>query len=183
MTSNHFKMIKMIRRGKIMSYVSIPNSYFNWWVWGFGKNFPVGLPETHPKLWGSQPQIMNRTRQTKAHTNRCAPSLSLVLTTKKWRRRQAILSSVVPDSTIRMHLDNLLTYRTSRVHARGSSISMWQSSWFNQRKISLSVNQSTTPKGVVSLLLRNPCILGGPEHQARGQNHKWPPHPCLLGGP
>ena len=62
-----------------------------------------------------------------------------------------MLSSVVPDSTIRMHLDSLLMYRTARVHARGSSISMWQSSWFNQHKISLSVNQSPTPKGVVSL--------------------------------
>ena len=42
--------------------------------------------------------------------------------------------------------------------------------------------------------LRHPCILGDPQHQARGaksevvpnkrkQNQKWLPHPCLLGGP
>ena len=30
-------------------------------------------------------------------------------------------------------------------------------------------------------MLRNPCILGGP--QQRGRNQKWLPHPCLLGGP
>ena len=30
-------------------------------------------------------------------------------------------------------------------------------------------------------LLRNPCILGGPQRQAWGDNQKWPPHPCLLG--
>ena len=64
-----------------------------------------------------------------------------------------MLSGVVLDSTIRMHLDSLLVYRTAKVHARGSSISMWQSSWFNQHKISLSVNQSPTPKGVVSLAM------------------------------
>ena len=29
-------------------------------------------------------------------------------------------------------------------------------------------------------LLRNPCILGDPQRQARGQNQKWLPHPCLL---
>ena len=28
-------------------------------------------------------------------------------------------------------------------------------------------------------LLPNPCILGGPQRQARGQNQKWLPHPCL----
>ena len=32
-------------------------------------------------------------------------------------------------------------------------------------------------------LLHNPCILGSPRRQARGQNQKWPPHTCLLGGP
>ena len=32
-------------------------------------------------------------------------------------------------------------------------------------------------------LLRNPCILEGPQRQARGENHKWLPHPHLLGGP
>ena len=32
-------------------------------------------------------------------------------------------------------------------------------------------------------LLRNPCILGDPQRQARGQNQKWLPHPCLLRGP
>ena len=26
------------------------NGYFNWWAGGFGKNFPVILPETHPAL-------------------------------------------------------------------------------------------------------------------------------------
>ena len=32
-------------------------------------------------------------------------------------------------------------------------------------------------------LLCNPCILGGPQYQARGQNQKkWLPHPYLLGG-
>ena len=31
-------------------------------------------------------------------------------------------------------------------------------------------------------LLRNPCILGGPQRQARGENQKRLPHPCLLGG-
>ena len=31
--------------------------------------------------------------------------------------------------------------------------------------------------------LRNPCILGGPQRQARGENQKWLPRPCLLGGP
>ena len=30
-------------------------------------------------------------------------------------------------------------------------------------------------------VLRNPCVLGGP--QKRGQNQKWLPHPCLLGVP
>ena len=68
-----------------------------------------------------------------------------------WRRHQAMLSGVVLDSTLRMHLDILLIYRTARVHERGSSISMWQTSWFNQHKISLSANQSPTLKGVVSL--------------------------------
>ena len=32
-------------------------------------------------------------------------------------------------------------------------------------------------------LLRNPCILGDPQHQAQGENQKWLPHPCLLEGP
>ena len=32
-------------------------------------------------------------------------------------------------------------------------------------------------------VLRNPCILGGPQHQAQGENQKWLPHPYLLGGP
>ena len=30
-------------------------------------------------------------------------------------------------------------------------------------------------------VLRNPYVLGGP--QTRGQNQKWLPHPCLVGGP
>ena len=106
------------------------------------------------ELRGSPTQIMkssSRTRQSKAHTNHCALSLSSVLTTKMWRWHQAMLSSVVTDSTIRMHLESLLIYRTAKVHARGSSTSMWESSWFNQHKTSLSVNQSPTPKGVVLL--------------------------------
>ena len=53
--------------------------------------------------------------------------------------------------TICIHLDTCLIFATARVHARGSWISMWYSSWFNQHEISLSVNQSPTPKGVVSL--------------------------------
>ena len=32
-------------------------------------------------------------------------------------------------------------------------------------------------------LLRNPCILGGPLGQVRGQIKNWPPNPLLLGGP
>ena len=32
-------------------------------------------------------------------------------------------------------------------------------------------------------LLRNPCILGDPQHQARAENRNWLPHPCLLGDP
>ena len=32
-------------------------------------------------------------------------------------------------------------------------------------------------------LLCHPCILGGFQHQARGENQKWLPHPCLLIGP
>ena len=32
-------------------------------------------------------------------------------------------------------------------------------------------------------LLRNPCILGGPQSQARGENENWLPHACLLGSP
>ena len=32
-------------------------------------------------------------------------------------------------------------------------------------------------------VLRNPCILGGPQCQAWGGNQKWLPHPYLLGGP
>ena len=32
-------------------------------------------------------------------------------------------------------------------------------------------------------LLRNPCILGGPERHGWGENQKWLHHPCLLGGP
>ena len=32
-------------------------------------------------------------------------------------------------------------------------------------------------------LLRNPCVLGDPQRQPRGENQKWLPHPCLLGGP
>ena len=68
-----------------------------------------------------------------------------------WQRHQAMLSILVPNSTLRMHLDSLLIYRSARVHTRDSSIAMWQTSSFNQHKISLSVNQSPTPKGVVLL--------------------------------
>ena len=45
MTFNH---LKMIPKGKIISFVPIANTFFNWSVWGFGKDFPVGLPQTHP---------------------------------------------------------------------------------------------------------------------------------------
>ena len=45
MTFNHLKMIPKV---KIISLVSIGNTYFNWWVWGCGKTFQLGLPETHP---------------------------------------------------------------------------------------------------------------------------------------
>ena len=31
-------------------------------------------------------------------------------------------------------------------------------------------------------LLHNPCILGGSERQEQGQNQKWLPYPCVLGG-
>ena len=31
--------------------------------------------------------------------------------------------------------------------------------------------------------LCKPCILGGPQRQARGENQNWVPHPCLLRGP
>ena len=33
------------------------------------------------------------------------------------------------------------------------------------------------------VLLRNPCILGGPKRQGRGENQKRIYHPCLVGGP
>ena len=29
-------------------------------------------------------------------------------------------------------------------------------------------------------LLRNPCILGDPQRQPRGEKQKWLPHACLL---
>ena len=45
MTFNH---LKMIPKRKIITFVPIANTYFHWWVWGFGKGFLVGLPETHP---------------------------------------------------------------------------------------------------------------------------------------
>ena len=32
-------------------------------------------------------------------------------------------------------------------------------------------------------LVRNPCIHGNPQRQARGENQKWLPQPCLLWGP
>ena len=32
-------------------------------------------------------------------------------------------------------------------------------------------------------LLCNRRILGDPQHQARGENQKWLPHPCLPGAP
>ena len=79
------------------------------------------------------------------------PSLSLELTTKMWRWHQVMLVSLVLDSTLCMYLDSLLIYRSARVHAHGAWISLWQTSWFNQHTISLSVNQPPTPKGVVSL--------------------------------
>ena len=32
-------------------------------------------------------------------------------------------------------------------------------------------------------LLHNPCCLGDPQRQAREENQKCLPHPCLYGGP
>ena len=32
-------------------------------------------------------------------------------------------------------------------------------------------------------VIRNPCSLRGPQRHAQGENGKWLPHPCLLGGP
>ena len=32
-------------------------------------------------------------------------------------------------------------------------------------------------------IICDPCNLGSPQRQARGENQKWLPHPCLLGGP
>ena len=32
-------------------------------------------------------------------------------------------------------------------------------------------------------LVRNPCILGDPQPQARGENQKWLPDPCILKRP
>ena len=32
-------------------------------------------------------------------------------------------------------------------------------------------------------LLHNPCILEDSQRQARGENEKWLPHPCIRGGP
>ena len=43
-----FYHLKMIPKAKIISCVPIANTYFNWSVWGFGKDFLVGLHETHP---------------------------------------------------------------------------------------------------------------------------------------
>ena len=68
-----------------------------------------------------------------------------------WRQHHLMLASLVLDSTLYMYVESLLIYRSARVHTRGSSISLWQTSWFNQHTISLSANQSPTPKGVVSL--------------------------------
>ena len=45
MTFNH---LKLMPKGKIIPFVPIANIYFNWSVWGFGKDFPVGLPEADP---------------------------------------------------------------------------------------------------------------------------------------
>ena len=59
------------------------------------------------ELRGSQTQIVkssNRTRQSKAHTNQCNPSLSSQVTTKMWRRHHLMLASLVPDSTLSMYL-------------------------------------------------------------------------------
>ena len=114
------------------------------------------------ELRGSQTQIVkssNQTRQSKAHTNQCSPSLSSELTTKMWRQHHLMLAILSPDSTLCMYLESLLIYRSARLHARGSLISLWQTSWFNQHTISLSVNQSPTPKGVVSLGMVLPVRL------------------------
>ena len=59
MTFNHPKMIP---KGETISFVPIAITYFSWWVWVFGKDFLVGLPETHPMvvkctiigIWSSQ---------------------------------------------------------------------------------------------------------------------------------
>ena len=43
-----FNQLKMIPKGKTVGFVPIANTYFKWSVSGFGKDFPAGLPETHP---------------------------------------------------------------------------------------------------------------------------------------
>ena len=60
----------------------------------------------------------------------------------------------------------------------------------NQFQQSLSLHSKTRKRNYAGNhldkrveLLRNPCILGGPQRQVRGQNQKWLPCPCLLGGP
>ena len=106
------------------------------------------------ELRGSQTKIVkssNRTRRSKAHTDQCNPSLSSEITTKMWQRHHLMLAILSPDSTLCMYLESLLIYRSARLHACGSSILLWQTSWINQHKICLCVNQTAIPKRVVSL--------------------------------
>ena len=77
------------------------------------------------ELRGSQTQIVKssyRTRQSKAHTNQCNPSLSLELTTKMWRRHHLMLVILSPDSTLCMYLESLLIYITADGNMTGQPI-------------------------------------------------------------
>ena len=56
---------------------------------------------------------------------------------------------------------------TSALPSRGSPTKGTRSKWAQKR----------------AKMLHHPCILGGPQRQARGENQMWLPHPCLLGGP
>ena len=56
---------------------------------------------------------------------------------------------------------------TSPLHSRGSPTKGTKLKWAQKR----------------AEMLHHPCIIGGPQRQARGENQKWLPHPCLLGGP
>ena len=78
---------------------------------------------------------------------------------------------------------------TSPLHSRGSPM---PSAGSKIRSGCLIPNFTGAQKRAE--MLRHPCILGDPQQQARGaksevvpnmgeQNHKWLPHPYLLGGP